>query len=366
MRFYFLDGVRGIAALTVALYHFTQHSNLAVAPLAYFAVDLFFVLSGFVIAFSYEQKILNGLSFSSFMTQRAIRLYPLFLIGLILGTAFLLVECSLGLTTADQGQILLGSAVNLLYVPFLNSNSVTMFGDVVTGAIFPANDPAWSLFFELAVNIAFFFALKIGRWPLYIATAAVFAVFLRLCLLDKGGLGWGADNILYGVPRVLAGFFAGVCVWHFLRSGRLAWSYGWIGRFSLPVALAIIAFFLTVSFWPYDGRRVFTLAVAAAPFLVLAGAKVSLPRLDGFFSWLGALSYPVYCLHFPMMHLTNVVLHQTGSTLAWWHVALGLAATIALSQLALVYWDAPLRTQLRRLLEHFQEKWRHGFPSGNA
>lgn len=82
-----LNGLRGIAATAVASMHFFYYTvplhPAIVAP----AVDFFFVLSGFVIAHSYGDQLVGSLSVGRFMLARAIRLYPLYLLGLLMGAA---------------------------------------------------------------------------------------------------------------------------------------------------------------------------------------------------------------------------------------------------------------------------------------
>jgi peptidoglycan/LPS O-acetylase OafA/YrhL len=90
-RFLFLDALRGIAALLIVLYHAPKYLGRALPHYsAFLAVDLFFVLSGFVIAFSYENRLLRGLSFRSFVAARLVRLYPVYLLGTVVGFVLLL------------------------------------------------------------------------------------------------------------------------------------------------------------------------------------------------------------------------------------------------------------------------------------
>jgi peptidoglycan/LPS O-acetylase OafA/YrhL len=91
-RFDLLDGLRGVAAIAVMLHHYTQHTGWDWFGGAWVAVDLFFVLSGFVIAHSYSKKLLNGMSFREFAFVRLVRLAPLYLLGLALGVCAVLLS----------------------------------------------------------------------------------------------------------------------------------------------------------------------------------------------------------------------------------------------------------------------------------
>lgn len=80
-----LDGIRGIAALMIVLHHTGYYFSGLPFARSYLAVDLFFVLSGFVIAEAYSTRLKDGLSCFEFMRIRIIRLYPLYLLGTLLG-----------------------------------------------------------------------------------------------------------------------------------------------------------------------------------------------------------------------------------------------------------------------------------------
>src|ERR1700733_9805135 len=88
-RFYVLDGMRGIAAIIVMLYHFYLDMHLRYFKNSFVAVDFFFVLSGFVLCHAYGNKLLNGMSVGEFLARRIGRLYPLFALGVLMGVPFL-------------------------------------------------------------------------------------------------------------------------------------------------------------------------------------------------------------------------------------------------------------------------------------
>jgi peptidoglycan/LPS O-acetylase OafA/YrhL len=84
-----MDGIRGIAAILVALFHFRAtflHYDNNVIGDGYLAVDLFFVLSGFVLAHAYEHRFARGMTTFEFMRARVIRLYPLYFVGLAIAS----------------------------------------------------------------------------------------------------------------------------------------------------------------------------------------------------------------------------------------------------------------------------------------
>lgn len=85
-RYATLDGLRGVAAGLVVCYHtHLFRGSAAITPHGYLAVDFFFMLSGFVIASAYQEKLEAGFTVADFVTQRVIRLYPVALAGILLG-----------------------------------------------------------------------------------------------------------------------------------------------------------------------------------------------------------------------------------------------------------------------------------------
>jgi peptidoglycan/LPS O-acetylase OafA/YrhL len=87
-RFYVLDGMRGVAAICVVVGHIVQAMYLKIFSSG-MAVDMFFILSGFVLAYSYGERLASGLTYGQFVRIRLIRLYPMFLFGLLLGAPVL-------------------------------------------------------------------------------------------------------------------------------------------------------------------------------------------------------------------------------------------------------------------------------------
>jgi peptidoglycan/LPS O-acetylase OafA/YrhL len=132
---------------------------------AYFAVDLFFALSGFVIAKAYGMRIAAGMSFGHFAILRIKRLYPMFAVGLGLGAVALLMKSSFGQSDFSVAKTFASVLVNAFYLPFLFPGAVSIGDGVIKGASFPSNGPAWTLFFEFYVNLAFFWSGDPSTYP---------------------------------------------------------------------------------------------------------------------------------------------------------------------------------------------------------
>jgi peptidoglycan/LPS O-acetylase OafA/YrhL len=299
-RFDALDGMRGLAALFVMVYHITEQNGLNYARDSQAAVDLFFVLSGFVIMHSYGSAILSGMRFGDYLTSRLIRLGPLYLAGLVLGVA------AMGAAIAHHhgdgirlSHLWTATGLGLVGLPYLNAVSWPLGHHMTPGVIFPLNGPAWSLFFELFINICFFFYLarwrRLSGW-LILGLMALF-LFTRFWT-HEGNAGWGTDNFWAGFPRVAAEFFLGalLCVWH----QQLNWR-GTPLKVAITFGLIALVF---VFFLSSSDNKALIDAVVLSPLAILAGAQLHLgPKARQLCQQLGDLSYPVYIIHVPLHRL---------------------------------------------------------------
>jgi peptidoglycan/LPS O-acetylase OafA/YrhL len=138
-----LDGMRGLAALVVLLFHIAQQHRVTVLPRADLAVDFFYILSGFVVAYAYDERLRSRMTFRGFMAVRLIRLYPLLFAGVGAGIG-LAVLSSVVDGTPTLADIALAGALGLVLLPSY------VFPQWTTA--YPFNMAAWSLFFEFFVN----------------------------------------------------------------------------------------------------------------------------------------------------------------------------------------------------------------------
>lgn len=317
-KFVTLDGMRGIAAICVLLYHCTNATS-HLAGVAYAAVDIFFALSGFVIAYSYEGR-LSALGFSSFMRARLIRLYPLYLLGLVFG---LVAAVSTHAAWIADGHLGAALALGLLFLP-----------DLVVGAIFPLNNPAWSLFFELAVN-GLYAVLRPGfRW-LAALIAATGLLYAGLVIRNGHALGAEPETFWGGFPRVVFSFYCGVALY------RL-WQAGMLPSIRVPplmiCGLLFLCLFLSLPGW--HGPQYFLIVFLLGPLLLVAGCQNEPSGLvASICRWLGMISYGLYTLHDP---LRQIIEHIAGRQDLATTLATLVTATAA-AQLATSWVDRPVR-----------------------
>lgn len=299
-----LDGLRGAAALSVALYHLSLAGSQPPLPSAYLAVDLFFLLSGFVIAHAYSRRLATSLSPFAFMKLRLIRLYPVY----IFGTAILIFSFAAAVATGKAnhwtaeylGRCALASAV------FLPCHEPASYGD----ALF-INSPAWSLFWELLINAVYAVAFRwlSGRvlWAVLIVSALA---ILGLAFHD-GGLDGGSTwaQLYAGGIRVTFSFTAGVLLHSVMRRQTFS-----LPRIS-PLALVIVC--TAIFFVPARGvwRPIFDIFCVFAVFpAIVATAVRNEPKGHAtrrMFVNIGLLSYPIYMIHWPIWILSLKTVSST-------------------------------------------------------
>jgi peptidoglycan/LPS O-acetylase OafA/YrhL len=356
VRFDVLDGMRGIAAISVMMHHY----NYALLDHAGLAVDLFFMLSGFVIAHSYGKRLLQGMSFSQYLGARLIRLYPMFFMGLLIGTPVLYLLQKVGLATSPARFIAGSLFYNLLLVPDLNSFGIYNFGgsSPSVGEIFPVNPPAWSLFFEMIASIAFVFLFKARS-----STLIRIVVFCYAALVLDGlvhafldyhyafalDAGWGSDNLVGGFPRVFFGFSVGLLLYSFAGDTKFSKLRAFVERRIKHPYLYILL--ISVFAFPKELFGIYPALVLAiaAPGLVFLGSMVSCSGVvsGNIAKFLGWMSYPIYCLHFPIGRAVFLQADE-GHYSKSFAVFASIAVTLVVSAILTKFCEEPIRAYLSR------------------
>jgi peptidoglycan/LPS O-acetylase OafA/YrhL len=278
-RFAALDGYRGAAAAMVLLGHLTTGQF---AQHYYMAVDLFFVMSGFVLALSYENRLLSGMSPIGFFRLRILRLWPLMAVGVAIGA---LVEWP-ALEPARLGMLVVRG---LLLIPQVGDP-----GDPGL-KLFVLNFPAWSLFCELLVNLAYACMARMlgSRALMLLILASLGCLLLEVARHGSFEFGAWAANNLSGLVRAIFPFFLGVGL------ARL-WRFDLLPRIAVSPWLAIGAFGAACMV-PTSGAATVLLETAISllliPAMVVAGISANPEgRTRAACEWLGRVSYPIYIL----------------------------------------------------------------------
>jgi peptidoglycan/LPS O-acetylase OafA/YrhL len=319
-RFSSLDAIRGIAAMAVMFLHYSGRSGLNWMPRAWMAVDLFFIMSGFVLMHSYSAKISEGkLNFFEFIRIRLIRLMPLYLLGLLLGYFSVIYSCRLPNTTCESS-IMPAVAYGMLVLPYF-TKIMWPFGIGSIQSPFPLNGPAWSFCFELFVNLVFFIWIvstkKRHLW--LVICVALLSLVAAYHFNGSVNGGWTNSNFYVGFPRVIYHFFIGVLIYT---------QYQKYGLNSKLIAFISVALFLAVFSVNSSLVSMFTLFILA-PFVVLANAKITFKgNFESVCTWLGDISYPLYITHWPIFQLLYLFGHLENLTLPLRVIFMGLIAVM--------------------------------------
>ena len=233
-----LDGLRGVAALTVVCFHLfeayaTSHLDQRINH-GYLAVDFFFILSGFVIGYAYDDRW-TKMTVGEFLKRRFIRLHPMVVIGALIGAVmFYFQGCSVwDVSTVSVGALLLATLMNALLIPATPGAEIRGVGEM-----YPLNGPSWSLFFEYIGNILYAFFIRLlptrALAVLVLLTACGLAAFAvwgplgDLCV----GFALTEENILGGSLRLLFAFPAGLLLARIFRPVKVKGAF-WIGGIAI-------------------------------------------------------------------------------------------------------------------------------------
>jgi peptidoglycan/LPS O-acetylase OafA/YrhL len=341
-RFVLLDGLRGIAALFIIQRHAEGLLGDAL-PSSYLGVDLFFALSGFVLAHAYGSALADGrLSALGFMKARLLRLYPLYGLALLLMTAFFVTLYLAGIPTPiddlhrpiDPMELLIAVVTGLLFVP-------APFSLTLNGALFLVH-PAWSLFNELVAN--FLYGLRGARAStrqismVIVASAVVLIIAAMVFGRLHAGFRW--NEMFAGMARVLFSFCVGVLIYRYRGS---------VPRVRPLVALACLAVVVLVLAFPTPKpwRAGFDLLVVffVWPALLFVSCRcVPGPVTGRISAFLGTASYAVYVLHVPLLSWMEFLLPQITDARAFPFAGLAVVALLTLVCWYLtVAFDQPLQ-----------------------
>jgi peptidoglycan/LPS O-acetylase OafA/YrhL len=325
-----LDGLRGIAAISVLLFHYTVvYGQLIgpIGPLPFVAtygrhgVDLFFIISGFVILMTVE----HSRSLADFIVSRFARLFPAFWAAVSMTSCALIISPLLPtFWSPGPGAI----AANLTMMPVL------FHAHLIDGAY-------WSLFYELM----FYVGMGVICWlrvphriePICLFWIAIFAVVRWL----EPELGWRTRQILLVHYGHL--FIIGICIYRI-----------WVGR-SSALTYVVLALACSMSLFgpgPESGSvsagLYFLITVACAGAVWLASAdKLFLLRTRSLL-FLGRISYPVYLLH-QILGFEVIRLALGEGLSAATALSLATGVTILLATAVNILIERPARDWIRRL-----------------
>ena len=353
-----LDGLRGVAALMVVIFHtFEAYADenrfKQIINHGYLAVDFFFLLSGFVVAYAYDDRW-GKMTQWDFYKRRLIRLQPMVIMGNIIGAALFYFQAAPIfplVSTTPVWKVLLIMLVGFTMLPLLPSMDIRGWQEM-----HPLDGPAWSLFFEYIANILYALGIrKLSNKALAVVVSASALLLIHLTVFGTRGDvigGWAVDpgQLHIGFARMLYPFFAGMLL---MRIGK---------RIHVKNAFAVCSLLLVVLFsipriggpthlW-MNGLYESICIILIFPIIVSMGAGSGLTghastRLCKFF---GAISYPLYITHYPLIYVytawvtSKKIPASTGAAAG----VLLLVLAVAIAYACLKLYDEPTRAWLNR------------------
>ena len=379
-----LDGLRGAAALMVLWYHvfegfaFAGGTAIETFNHGHLGVDFFFMLSGFVISYAYDDRWksqsrnANSLTIGAFFKRRLIRLQPMVIMGALIGLITYLIQGGVRWdgTQMSFHWIMIAFFLAMFLIPAYPGAAYDVRGN---GEMFPLNGPSWSLFFEYIGNILYaLFIRKLSNKKLAALVVATGLLWIAFVVFDVSGydmigIGWTLDavNFFGGLLRMMFPFSLGMLMArNFNVKSQKSKVEGFCFKSFITKNIfwiAIVVMFVLFSM-PYISRTgdisingIYELAciIFVFPFIVWFGASGNITNKlsTKVCKFLGDISYPLYIVHYPVMYLfyswlIDNKLYSLGET---WHVVLLVMATnIALAYACLKLYDEPLRKFLNR------------------
>jgi peptidoglycan/LPS O-acetylase OafA/YrhL len=352
-----LDGLRGVAAMMVVIFHtfeayadgnrFKQTLNHG-----YLAVDFFFLLSGFVVAYAYDDRW-GKMTQWDFYKRRLIRLQPMVIMGNIIGAClFYFQVCPMfSLVSATPvWKMVLVMLVGFTMIPILPSMDIRGWNEM-----HPLDGPAWSLFFEYVANILYALGLrKLSNRALSLVVLLSAGLLIQLTVMGPQGDvigGWSVDRpqLHIGFARLLYPFFAGILI---MRLGKRIHIKGAFALCSLLII--VILSFPRIGgpehLWMNGIYESFCIIVLF-PVIVLMGAG---DRVTGRFStkicrFFGEISYPLYITHYPLIYVYTAWVTRNKIPAAYGAVmgVLLFIASLSIAYACLKLYDEPVREWLR-------------------
>lgn len=343
-RFQVLDGLRGVAALAVVLFHLGRWTNRDLLfEHGYLAVDFFFCLSGFVMAHAYEDRLAKRLTLREFARLRLVRLWPMIALSMCLGAAYGVAKVVMNSPGADTiAGVTMCLVLGLLLIP-----RIWQAHESYLDRVFPLNVAAWSLFFELVANLLW---AATARWlssRILFGVAGVTGAAMLAVGWSHGDFEVGANlqTFWLGFPRVFFSFTLGLLVYRVHASGRsVLRAPAWLLS---PLLLAVLAI------PEFKGQAAAELLAISLvfPLIVLIGAgepdRAGAPGALWRFS--GEVSYPLYALHAPLWFLVSRGLEIGDIEISLSVLPIFAAGVVVGSWAALKLFDEPARRWLGKL-----------------
>ncbi len=368
-RYEILDGLRGVAALIVVAFHlfetYSHGPHTQILNHGYLAVDFFFLLSGFVVGYAYDDRW-EKMTIGGFFKRRLTRLHPMILIGTLVGAVlyyftgaprFMLVE------QTPWWKLLLFVLLGCSLLPALPSWDIRGWREMN-----PLNGSSWSLVWEYVANILY--ALVIRRFPkfllaIFVGLSAVLTIDLTFNI-DIFGLlgshqhykftvvgGWEVSpcELYIGITRLFFPFFAGLLISRIGKFIRVRGGFLWC---SLLLALTLTLPYLKCGgrLWVDGAYNAFAILIVFPLIVAMgAGSKVMGQKSMKVCKFLGDISYPLYITHYPWVYMQMTWAASHKDAPVGTHICVAILIyfmVIAIAYAALKVYDEPVREWLKQ------------------
>lgn len=355
-----LDGLRGVAAIIVVTFHLaeplgTGHLDILVNH-GYLAVDFFFLLSGFVIGYAYDDRW-NQMTIGTFFKRRIERLQPMVVLGMTLGAiGFYFTDSTIWplIHTIPLWKMLLVMLIGYTVLPVPLSLDIRGWGEM-----HPLNSVGWSLFFEYIANILYAIGIrKFSKTPLSILVLISAVALAHLAITSPNGDlsgGWTLtlEQVRVGMTRMMYPFFAGLLLSRIAKPARIKHAFLYCS-----ILIAIVLYMPRIGgaehLW-MNGIYESVCIIIIFPLIVYLGASglVQSQTERRICKFLGDLSYPLYLVHYPLVYFYVAwISNNKGLTIleAWPYALLILIGSVILAYASLKWYDEPARNWLRKKL----------------
>lgn len=353
-----LDGLRGVAAILVVAFHIFEAFSggnrfVQIINHGYLAVDFFFLLSGFVVAYAYDDRW-GKMTQWEFYKRRLIRLQPMIIMGMIIGAALYYFQSSAILfpqiATMPVWKLIIVMFIGFTLIPLTPSSEIRGWGEM-----HPLNGPAWSLFFEYIANILYaLFFRKFSNKVIAIFVFVFAGMLINYTVFGPmgdviGGWSLNIEQMNVGFTRLLYPFFAGILL---SRLGKLIRVKGafWLCSIMIAIILMVPRIGDENSLWMNGLYESFCILLLF-PLIVSigAGGEIKNPFSLKICKLLGDISYPIYITHYPFIYwYTAWVVDNKVSLKEGYILGIGVLVTsIVVAYLCLKLYDEPVRKWLQ-------------------
>ena len=372
-RYEILDGLRGIAAIIVVAFHlfetYSAGPTQQILNHGYLAVDFFFVLSGFVVGYAYDDRW-NRMTVREFFLRRLVRLQPMVVMGCVIGALlFFFGDAPMfeAVARTPWWKVVLLMLLGCMMLPVPPKADIRGWNEMN-----PLNGASWSLFFEYIANILYAAIIRRFSVPVLAALTAVSAFFTLDIALDIdtfsllaprsyarntliGGFGLTADQLYIGFGRLLYPFLCGLLMFRLGKRIEIRGGFWWCS--AAVAAILTVPCLGTADNLMADGIYNAAVVLILFPLIVItgAGSRMTDKRTVSACKFLGAISYPLYITHYPLIyfHMQWAASHPDSPMGTHIFVAVSIfIIAVAVAYAALKLYDEPVREWLKNKLLH--------------